>query len=66
MKIELEPMGFAHNNEQKHFGSWSQVVTNLILDEKYAESLAGLEDYSHVVVVYWMHEIKTRELRHVP
>jgi tRNA-Thr(GGU) m(6)t(6)A37 methyltransferase TsaA len=33
---------------------WGQVVSDLVLDERYTEALDGLEDYSHVLVLFWM------------
>lgn len=66
MEIKLNPIGFAKNKESKHFGNWRQVVTELIIEPKYQEALFGLEDYSHLIVLYWMHEVKTCDIRHVP
>ncbi len=52
--------------EKKHFGAWRDVVSDLVIDEDYKDSLDGLGDYSHVIVIYWMHEVKTCDIRHVP
>jgi len=66
MEIKLKPIGFAKNQEAKHFGGWAGVVTDLIIEKLYEDALLGLEDYSHLIVIYWMHEVNTCELRHVP
>lgn len=66
MEIKLTPIGIARNNEQKHFGKWRDVMTELVIDKKYTDALGGLEEYSHLIVIYWMHEITTCDLRHVP
>lgn len=66
MEIKLKPIGFAKNQEKKHFGGWYGVVTELIINEQYKDALGGLEDYSHLIVIYWMHEVKTCDIRHVP
>lgn len=66
MKIELKSIGIAKNQENKHFGNWDKVVTDLVIDEEYAEGLDGLKDYSHIIVIYWMHETGICELRHIP
>src|SRR3989344_8503266 len=66
MKIKLISIGIARNQEKKHFGKWRDVVTDIIINEKYEAALSGLEDYSHLIVVYWMHEVKTCDMRHVP
>ncbi len=66
MEITLKTIGVAKNREQQHFGGWSQVATDLIINEEYKEALEGLEGYSHLIVVYWMHEVTTCDIRHVP
>ena len=66
MEITLKPIGFSKNQEQKHFGGWGNVITDIVIEKKYQEALAGLEDYSHLIVIYWMHDIKTCDIRHVP
>ncbi len=59
MRITLKPIGIAKNQSSQHFGDWKEVVTDLIIDTKYQEGLEGLKDYSHAVVLFWMHEVKT-------
>jgi tRNA-Thr(GGU) m(6)t(6)A37 methyltransferase TsaA len=66
MEITLKTIGFAKNREQQRFGGWSEVVTDLVLDEKYKEGLIELKDYSHVIVIYWMHEVTNCDMRAVP
>ncbi len=66
MEIALKPIGFAKNKEKKHFGNWRGVVTDLVLREEYKDALEGLKEYSHLIVVYWMHDVKTCDIRHVP
>ena len=66
MEIILKPIGLAKNNEKKHFGGWGKVVTDLVVNQDYESALQGLKDYSHVIVLYWMHEVKKCDLLHVP
>lgn len=66
MEITLQSIGVAKNQEKKHFGGWASVATDLLLNEKYRDALKGLEDYSHLIVIYWMHDVKTCDIRHVP
>ena len=44
MKIKLQPIGFAKNKEGKHIGGWSEVVTDLVIEEQYQDALLGLND----------------------
>lgn len=65
-EIKLKPIGFAKNQEHKHVGGWAGVVTDLVIEKQYEDALLGLDDYSHLLVIYWMHEVSTCEMRHVP
>ena len=66
MEIKLTPIGIAKNKEEKHFGGWKDVVTDLVIDDSYREALSGLGDYSHLIVIYWMDDVKTCDIRHIP
>lgn len=66
MEIKLKPIGFAKNRAGEHFGGWRGVVTDLVIEKDYQEGLKDLDDYSHLIVIYWLHRVQTCELRHVP
>lgn len=66
MEITLKSIGLAKNQEKKHFGNWSNVITKLVINEEYKEALGGLKDYSHLIVIYWMHEVKNCDIKHIP
>ncbi len=66
MEIKLKTIGFVKNQEKDHFGDWDKIVTDLVINEEYKDALQGLEDYSHLIVIYWMHDVKTCDIRHVP
>jgi len=62
-EIELEPIGFvktkAVGKEVRDRGSISEIVFR----EELAEALEGVEDFSHVFVIFWMHELPREERR---
>lgn len=66
MQINLKSIGLAKNREKEHFGNWAGVVSEIVIDKQYEESLKGLDEYSHLIVIYWMHDVKTCDIRHVP
>lgn len=67
MEITFKSIGTTRNQEKKkHFGSWKDVVTELIIDKPYMDALYGLKDFSHCIVIYFMHEVKKCDIRHVP
>ncbi len=65
--INLKPIGLAHNSEKEpRFGSFSEGITEIIVDEKFTDALNGIEDYSHVVIVFWMDKITDHVITHQP
>ncbi|HEY9446246.1 MAG TPA: tRNA (N6-threonylcarbamoyladenosine(37)-N6)-methyltransferase TrmO [Burkholderiales bacterium] len=39
-------------------GNWAQVVSEIHLEPQYQGGLQGLEGFSHVLVVFWLDQIK--------
>jgi tRNA (adenine37-N6)-methyltransferase len=35
---------------------WASVESRLVMKEMYREALTGLDDFTHAMVVFWMHE----------
>lgn len=60
-KIELKPIGFvkteAVGKEVRNKGN----VSEIIFREDLVEALNGIEDFSHLFVIFWMHEISKEE-----
>jgi tRNA (adenine37-N6)-methyltransferase len=53
--LTLTPIGVVRNEIKTPIvQGWGQIVSDLVLDEQYTEALDGLEDYSHVLVIFWM------------
>ena len=57
MPITLEPIGKVRNNikEPTRHG-WGEVVSELVLKPDLEEALEGLEQFYHIIVVFWMHK----------
>lgn len=65
--ITIKPLGQAKNQVDKPtLPGWKDVVTEIVIDKKYAKGLDGIEDYSHVIIVYWMDKEKECHLKHHP
>jgi tRNA-Thr(GGU) m(6)t(6)A37 methyltransferase TsaA len=59
-QISLEPIGVVRNEIRDHKRSgWGEVTSEVVIDEELAESLEGLEEFSHIIVVFWMHKSPT-------
>lgn len=67
MEIKLEAIGFAKNSiKEPRLGNFSDEVSEITVDEKFTDALNGIEDYSHVIIVYWMDKIKEQVVTHRP
>ena len=56
-QMELKPIGVVRNEVREHKrGGWEEVTSELVVDEELVESLEGLEQFSHIIVVFWMHK----------
>ncbi len=53
-----KPVGVVKNNIKETMrGGWDVVVSELILDANLEEAIEGLEQFSHIIVVFWMHKV---------
>ena len=56
--ITLQPIGVVRNAETDVARlDWSRVRSQIVFTEGLAAALLGLADYSHVIVVGWLHEL---------
>jgi tRNA-Thr(GGU) m(6)t(6)A37 methyltransferase TsaA len=46
-------------NEFKHplKQDWGKVVSDIVVESSLTEALDGLEEFSHIIVLYWMHRL---------
>src|SRR3989344_3316334 len=66
-EICMKPIGFVKSNVKEHrFGGFAGNVSEVIVDEKFTDALNGIEDYSHVIILYWMDKVKERVITHRP
>lgn len=65
--ITLKPIGFVKNNiKEPRFGNFASEISEIIVDEKFTEALKGIDDYSHVIIVYWMNKVRDYVITHQP
>jgi len=58
VRYHFKPVGTV-NNEIKQPGrcNFDDTVSTIVLAPKYARALDGIEEFSHVVVICWLHKI---------
>lgn len=66
--MKIKPIGFVKSKiKRQQFGGFAGNMSEIIIDKTYAEGLGGLDEYSHLIVVYWMNEAEgTVRIKHRP
>ena len=57
-EIKLKPIGVVHNEiKQTGYHDCKDIVSEIEVDAKWAELLDGIEEFSHIIVLFWMHAV---------
>lgn len=60
MQICMEPIGYVANDVSSTMDcGWAKVESKIMLQEHLVPALSGLSDFSHILVVFWMHKAKS-------
>ena len=63
LDMTLKPIGTVRNEiEQPGRREWAEIVSEIVIDSRLTEALDGLEDFSHIIVLYWFHGITEAEM----
>ncbi len=41
---------------------WEEIISEIVIDNSLTDALDGLEEFSHIVVLYWMHRVTDSEM----
>ena len=53
MQIVMEPIGYVQNEvKDKKDGAWGDDNSSIVLEKNFISGLKGLEDFSHVIILY--------------
>jgi tRNA-Thr(GGU) m(6)t(6)A37 methyltransferase TsaA len=55
--IFLKSIGKISSSFTKHSGNKNEIIADIILEKKYVKALRGIEDYSHIIVLFWLDKI---------
>jgi tRNA-Thr(GGU) m(6)t(6)A37 methyltransferase TsaA len=54
----FKPIGIVRNEVKgPRRGGWEEVASEVVIEESLEECLEGLEEFSHILVIYWMHKV---------
>ena len=58
MEINLTPIGFVKNSIKERGTEDCQTITSeIIIKEDLKEALSRIDEFSHIIVIYWMHKL---------
>jgi len=58
MKINLQPIGIVKNNITELKGrNRKEIVSEIIINKDLIEALHKIDEFSHIIVIYWMHKL---------
>lgn len=62
-RAELRPVGTVKNNFKRNpkRKDWSAIFSKILIKPEFSRCLEGIEKYSHLVVLYWMHKADNKK-----
>jgi tRNA-Thr(GGU) m(6)t(6)A37 methyltransferase TsaA len=58
VEINLTPIGFVRNSiKEPGIEDWRTVTSEVIIEENLKEALSRIDEFSHIIVIYWMHKL---------
>jgi len=58
--MTLKAIGIVRNGIKQALPAkddWGKIVSDIVIDSTLTEALDGLEEFSHIIVLYWMHRV---------
>jgi tRNA-Thr(GGU) m(6)t(6)A37 methyltransferase TsaA len=59
--ITIRPIGFVRNEAKEvaplDSRDWGEIVSEIVIDSHLTTALDGLDEFSHIVVLFWMHKV---------
>ena len=58
--IKIKPLGYIKSPiKAPQTGGLTEIETEIVLGDDSAECLDGIDEFSHIVVVYWLNQIRS-------
>jgi len=59
--MTLKAIGIARNEiKQPIRHGWGEIVSDIVINSDLTEALDGLDEFSHIIVLYWLHQLPAR------
>ena len=62
--MQLKPIGYIKSPvKQPRFGGWLELITEIVIDPNYIDGLEGIDEYSHLIILYWLDKVNKVKLK---
>ena len=65
-KIQLNPIGFVERKSPDENDKNRDLISKIVIHKDLANALDGLEDFSHIYIIFWMDRVKDSGYIHFP
>jgi tRNA-Thr(GGU) m(6)t(6)A37 methyltransferase TsaA len=62
-KIEIKPIGFVERASSDENVGDKSLVSRIVFKKVLVKALDGVEEFSHIFIIYWMHKISNAKRR---
>ena len=59
--IQIDPIGFVERTSVDEDNKNRKLISKIIIKESLTKALDGIEDFSHIYVIFWMDKFKNTE-----
>jgi len=60
MPLRLQPVGHVITKASHEALRHGTAISRIVVNRRFARGLDGLEDFSHIFVLFWLHEVPNR------
>ena len=61
INVSLKVIGTVRNGlAQRPDSGWGEAISEIVINSQFTEALDGLEELSHITVIFWMHQVMSR------
>jgi len=65
-EIKLTPIGFVSSPVTEQTDeNWGRIMSRIVLQPEYIGALSGLEDFSHAIIITYLHQAKYEKEKHL-
>ena len=64
--IRIKPIGLIKRQSKEEIDKDRSLISKLIINKELTDALDGLDDFSHIYVIFWMDKIKETNYLHHP